>query len=117
MNKPIRDEEREDIEEALKGCRAGTYDALSEFRTSGNVDSFNTFLTAVLQKFVEPEFAELLDKDKTDLHFAEDLGVDSMTMMEIVIVVEECLGIKMENEDLMEIQTYGDLDSYVSSKL
>lgn len=116
-NRPISEAEREGIEDALRHCPKGTYDALNEFRTSGSVESFNKFLTGVLERFVEPEMVNSLKGDRSNLRFVDDLGVDSMTMMEIVIVMEECLGIQMENEELMEIETYGDLDRYVSSKL
>ena len=116
-NRPITEAEREGIEDALRHCPQGTYEALSEFRSSGNVESFDKFLTGVLERFVEPEMVDSLKGDRSQLKFVDDLGVDSMTMMEIVIVMEECLGIKMENEELMEIETYGDLDQYVSSKL
>lgn len=117
INRPITEAEREGIEDALRHCPEGTYQALSEFRTSGNVQCFDQFLTGVLARFVEPEMADSLKGDRSKLNFVDDLGVDSMTMMEIVVVMEECLGISMENEELMDIETYGDLDQYVSSKL
>ena len=116
-NTPITEAEREAIEDALRHCPQGTYEALSEFRCTGKVESFDKFLSGVLERFIEPEMVDSLKGDRSKLNFVEDLGVDSMTMMEIVMVMEECLGIKMENEELMEIETYGDLDRYVSSKL
>jgi acyl carrier protein len=40
-----------------------------------------------------------------------------MTMMEIVMMVEECLGIHIENEELLEIQSFVDLDKYISEHI
>lgn len=117
-NNPITEEERKGIEETLRHCPEGTYEALAEFRETGSIPSFHKFLVGVLERHMEPESSHLLSReDLADLKFIDDLGIDSMTMMEIVIAVEECLGITIENEDLMEIQTYGELDKYVASKL
>ena len=74
-------------------------------------------MVGVLKRHVEPEFVGLLDNEELALSFSDDLGIDSMTMMEIVMMVEECLGIHIENEKLMEIETYSDLDKYISDHL
>ena len=83
MNKPITEEEREAIEELLKHCPDEIYEALSDFRSTGNVDSFHLFLKGVMERFVEPEFAGNLGGEISSLKFVDDLGVDSLTMMEI----------------------------------
>ena len=40
-----------------------------------------------------------------------------MCMIEIVMMVEECLNIQFENRELMQIQTFSDLDTYIRSQL
>ncbi|MDF1753115.1 MAG: phosphopantetheine-binding protein [Verrucomicrobiales bacterium] len=116
-NKPIDDEDLEDIKETLKRCPEGTFEALIDFRTTGNRESLHNFLVGVLKRHVEPEYVGLLDNEHLALSFADDLGIDSMTMMEVVMMVEECLGIHIENEQLMEIETYGELDKYIAENL
>ena len=112
--KPIEEDELEDIKESLKRCQEGTFESLVEFRSTGNHEALHNFLVGVLKRHVEPEYASLLDNENLTVSFADDLGIDSMTMMEVVMMVEESLGIHIENEQLMEIQNYGDLDRYIS---
>jgi len=38
-------------------------------------------------------------------------------MMEIVMMVEECLDIQLENRELMQIHTFSDLDTYIRGQL
>ena len=75
------------------------------------------FIVGVLKRHIEPEFEALLDGERSELSFVDDLGIDSMTMMEVVIMVEECLGIRLENQALMQIQTFRDLDDYIKTQL
>jgi acyl carrier protein len=37
-----------------------------------------------------------------------------MTMIEIVMMAEECLEIQIDNQDLMKIATIGDLNAYLN---
>ena len=50
------------------------------------------------------------------LRLFEDLGIDSLTMMEIVILVEETLNISFDNNELRDLRTLEDIQSYMDSK-
>lgn len=113
----LSDEQIEGLRDTLKRCPAGTFDALLLFRQDGDRAALGRFIVGVLKRHVEPEFESLLDGEPQQLSFIDDLGIDSMTMMEVVMMVEECLNIRLENQDLMKIQTYGDLDRYVAERL
>ena len=47
----------------------------------------------------------------------EDLGVDSLLMVEIVILVEETLSIHIENEELRNLRSVGYIKVYLDAKL
>jgi acyl carrier protein len=49
--------------------------------------------------------------------FTDDLGVDSLTMVELVMAMEETFDIEIPDEDAEKIQTIGDAISYVKEKL
>ena len=49
--------------------------------------------------------------------FTDDLGVDSLTMVELVMAMEETFDIEIPDEDAEKIQTIGDAVSYVKEKL
>lgn len=53
---------------------------------------------------------------KEELRFVEDLGADSLDLLEIVMAVEDAFQIKIPDEDLAKLRTVGDAVSYVQEK-
>lgn len=45
----------------------------------------------------------------------EDIGIDSLGFYEILIEADECLGIKIREEDLLKFQTVGDIQNHLRS--
>lgn len=57
----------------------------------------------------------LLISEKTSLK--DDLGVDSIELMEFVINVEDAFSISIPDEDVETLMTIGDLIDYLQEKL
>lgn len=57
----------------------------------------------------------LLISEKTS--FKDDLGVDSIELMEFVINVEDAFSISIPDEDVETLMTIGDLIDYLQKKL
>lgn len=49
--------------------------------------------------------------------FVEDLGADSLDIVELVMAMEEEFGIEIPDEDAEKIQTIGDAIAYLKEKL
>jgi 3-hydroxyacyl-[acyl-carrier-protein] dehydratase len=113
----LTDEKISHFKDLLKRCPEGTLEALLLFLEKNDLSALDVFIVGVLKHHIEPEYEELLDGDRDALSFIDDLGIDSMSMIEIVMVVEECLGINLDNQDLVKIQTYSDLETYIRVKL
>ena len=45
----------------------------------------------------------------------EDVGIDSLGFYEILIEADECLGIKILEQDLLEFRTVGDIQRHLQS--
>ncbi|MGI5853297.1 MAG: acyl carrier protein [Bacillota bacterium] len=64
--------------------------------------------------------AEQLSVDKNQVtmesRFIEDLGADSLDMVELVMAFEEKLGIQIADEDAENIQTVGDAVKFIEAK-
>jgi Acyl carrier protein len=43
----------------------------------------------------------------------EDIGIDSLGFYEILIEADECLGIKIREEDLLSFRTVGDIQNHL----
>jgi len=49
--------------------------------------------------------------------FTEDLGADSLDLVELVMAYEEEFGIDIPDEEVGQIKTVGDAVTYISTKL
>ena len=114
-HKAVSERQLEQFRETLKRCPAGTLDALLGYRETGDLEGLNTFLLGCIQRHTEDEYQHLIDANNLNISFVDDLGIDSMTMIEIVMMVEECLEIKIDNQDLMKIRNVGDLKTFLAN--
>jgi acyl carrier protein len=48
-----------------------------------------------------------------DARLIEDIGIDSLGFYEILIEADECLGIKIREEDLLSFRTVGDIQQHL----
>ena len=64
--------------------------------------------------------AEQLDADRDamtlDTKIADDLGADSLDLVDLLMSVEDEFGIEIPDEDVENIQTIGDIVEYIDSK-
>lgn len=64
--------------------------------------------------------AEQLDADKDamtmDTKIADDLGADSLDLVDLLMSVEDEFGIEIPDEDVENITTIGDIVEYIDSK-
>jgi 3-hydroxyacyl-[acyl-carrier-protein] dehydratase len=107
---------QEDLKELLKRCPAGTYEAALAFRQDKDVDQIETIVMGVIDRHLEPEQREILSNSDDTLRMYEDLGMDSLTMLEIVMLVEQTLQVSIDNEELRDLRTVGDVKAYLSAK-
>ena len=113
----IKEEELQELQESLKRCPEGTFEAAVEYRKTGNPDLVPGIVLGIVERFLEPELRPKLKEGDDSLRLIEDLGVDSLTMMEIIILVEETVEVSFDNQELREIRTLGEVKSYMNRKI
>jgi 3-hydroxyacyl-[acyl-carrier-protein] dehydratase len=115
--KPFTPEDDALLRESLKRCSASTYEAASQFRKTKNTEHLPAIILGIIERFVEPDLRAKLKDPDDDLRLIEDLGIDSLTMMEIVILVEEVLQMSINNEELRHLRTIGDVKQFIECKV
>ena len=64
--------------------------------------------------------AEQLDADREamtmETKIADDLGADSLDLVDLLMSVEDEFGIEIPDEDVENTQTIGDIVEYINSK-
>ncbi len=104
----------EKLRETLKRCSPDTYEAASEFRRTGNVALLPVLVHGIIERYVKREIRGKLGHGDDSLRLVEDLGLDSLTRMEIVLLAEEVLPISIDNEDLCQLRTLGDVKQRIT---
>jgi 3-hydroxyacyl-[acyl-carrier-protein] dehydratase len=107
----------EEIRESLKRCPERTIEAAIEFSQTKDPELVPTIVMGIIERFVEPEVRSVLRDENDNTRLLEDLGIDSLLMVEIVILVEETLAIHIENDELRNLRSVGDIKSYLDAKL
>jgi 3-hydroxyacyl-[acyl-carrier-protein] dehydratase len=87
------------------------------YRRTGDTRHLPAIILGIFERFVEPDLRpRLTTGDSDDLRVIEDLGLDSLTMMEIVMLVEEVTQTRIENEELRGLITIGDIKTFVDCR-
>jgi len=77
-------------------------------------------MMATVQPKVKEVIADQLGVDpervKIEASFIDDLGADSLDIVELVMAVEEEFGIEIPDEDAEKLKTVGDFCNYLQSK-
>jgi acyl carrier protein len=74
-----------------------------------------------LEQRVSEIIVEQLGVSREDIRaessFIDDLGADSLEIVELVMAMEEEFGVEIPEEDSEKLQTYGDAVAYLREKL
>lgn len=54
---------------------------------------------------------------KFDVHFTNDLGADSLDLVELTIEFEKVFKITIPDKDVEQLQTIGDVESYLKKQV
>ena len=80
---------------------------------------------AVVAQIVEDRVSEIIveqlgvtaEEIKPEASFIDDLGADSLDIVELVMAMEEAFDIEIPDDDAEKMQTIGDAMSYVKERL
>lgn len=104
------------LSDALRRCSPDTLAAARHFHRTRDPACLPTLVTGVIARYVEPEVRSRLENAPPDLRLVEDLGVDSLTMMEIILLTEEVLQINITSEELRQLCTLGQIQHFIALK-
>ncbi len=105
------------LREALKRCPPATYEAARRYRDTGDATQLPLIVLGVIERYVERDLRPKLRHPASDPLLADDLGLDSLTMMEIVMLAEEVLRITITSEELVRLRTLGDAQQFIAAKV
>ena len=69
------------------------------------------------KEFLSEEFEVSVDVIQDDASLQETLDLDSLDYVDLVVIIEENFGFKVEQNDFADIKTFSDFYGYVETKL
>lgn len=115
--KTLSPEDEELLRDSLKRCSPETVEAALAYRKTGDVERVSTIILGIVERFLEPDIRPRLRSGGDGQRIFEDLGIDSLTLVEIVMLVEETLDMSINNDELRDLRTVGDVKLFIDCKL
>lgn len=100
---------RDNLSDLLRRCPLATVQAARRFRLSRDEAEVPTIVNGVISRYQERNQVNLLEQPKDSLRLVEDLGLDSLTMIEISMTLEDVLEVSLSDEKLRQLRTLGDI--------
>jgi 3-hydroxyacyl-[acyl-carrier-protein] dehydratase len=117
MSVTLTENDLADLKEGLRRCSPETTEAAVRYRKTGDLDAIPTIVFGILERY-QPDTAPVkLSVANENTRLIEDIGLDSLTLLEIVLSIEEILKLRIENEELREIRTLGQLNKFLHAKI
>jgi len=104
---------KESLHSLLRRCSPETVAAAQRYRRTKSLDEVPTIIHGVIARYLEVDRRELLREPKSSLRLSEDLGLDSLSMIEISMTLEDVLEVSLNEEQLRHLKTLGDINVYV----
>jgi acyl carrier protein len=107
----------QEMADLLKRCSPDTLAAAIKFRESKDIQEIEPIVLGIIDRHLEPEQKGVFKNADVGTRLYEDLGLDSLTMLEIIMLVEQTLEISIDNEELKDLRTIGDVKEYLDAKV
>ena len=78
-----------------------------------DINEIQEKVNAFLVDELEIDEAKIAD----DARLKEDLGIDSLEVVDVIVLVEQEFGFKMNREDFKDLKTYGDFCQFIADRL
>ena len=114
---PLSPEAEAQLRESLRRCSPDAVAAAIAYRRTRDPQFLPTVIGGIFERYADPEIRPLLTNANCDeLRVIEDLGIDSLTLMEIVMLVEDIGGLTIANDELRQLRTLGDIKTFVDHR-
>src|SRR5690606_3818121 len=80
---------KESLHSLLRRCSPETVAAAQRYRRTKSLDEVSTIIHGVIARYLEVDRRALLSEPKSNLRLSEDLGLDSLSMIEISMTLED----------------------------
>ena len=109
------EEQIQQIRHNFRRCREGTVDAIIDLQRTGDPELIPTIVRGIVWRYVRENVRPIVDQATAETPLAS-LGIDSLTMMEVVLDVQDALDLVIEDADLKQMSTIGDVIGFLQQR-
>ena len=117
MSSILSEKDLTDLKEGLKRCSAETVEGAIRYREHGDLDAIPVIVYGVIERYQPANSTIPLAECTEETRLIEDLGLDSLTLMEIVLSIEEVLNTRIENDEFKQVRSLGQLNQFLRNKM
>jgi len=111
------DPEYTSLREELVRCSPETIEAAIRYQTGRDPADVPKIVFGILDRYLPQKSVGALTTATAETRLIEDLGMDSMTLLEVVMTAEIVFGIRIANEELKDILTIGRMEEFIRRKV
>ena len=78
-----------------------------------DINEIQEKVNAFLVEELEIDEAKIADEAR----LKEDLGIDSLEVVDVIVLVEQEFGFKMNREDFKDLKTYGEFCQFIAGRV
>ncbi len=114
---PLDEKTLTDLKENLRRCSPETLKAAMSFREQGDLSAIPLIVYGLIERY-QPATSTVRLADATDeTRLVDDLGLDSLTLLELVLDIESVLQLRIKNDELKSIRTVGQMKQLLEDKI
>ena len=103
--------------DAIRHLPPAAQAAYRKFETDGEVAALDPVIMAILEDYIPRPPEKPLAEFPGETRLMDDLGFDSLAITEVVFFTEDLFGIRIANEEIMQVRTLDDLRGFVRTKI
>ncbi len=115
MPTELTPEEIESLRKNFKRCQESTIEAIIDLRQRHDPALIPAIVRGIVWRYVQPEARPVVEEATPETPLAE-LGIDSLMMLEVVLDVQDALDLVIEDSDLRQMQTIGDVVGFLQKR-
>lgn len=110
---PISDQ----LRETLRGFPEATVQACADFQATGDPTAFDRAVLDIIHHHLSPKPPRPLSTYPGTTKLVAELGLDSITMVELVFIFEDLFKARLPQEELIKVETIDDLRTLLRQHL
>ena len=116
MPENVHPDAEESIRRQFKRCDEGAIQAIVRFRAAGDPREIPAIVLGIISRYLSTVNREILGT-VTPETLLSDLHIESLTMLEIILDIQDSLDIVVEDAEMRQFVTLGDIYQFLEAKV